>query len=162
MKRNLLFCTLAFLLAAASAVGGYWWGFRQAWGLAQMADAGPRGALAIEQLHQLEKGTSEPIRLQLESEIDLGLTWWHQIDEFPLRFALNTLSGTDVIPEEETYVRRLAVYRKEHPSPLEDPSLNQQLLDNARKLDPAIAKDLEDSGREHRRIVQEMLERYGQ
>jgi len=162
MKHYLMFGVAALLLATASAGGGYWLGFRQAWGLGLMADAAPRGVMAISQLHLLDTGHLEPIRMELNSEIDLGLMWWHQIDQFPLRSALNTLSGEDVVPQSESYVRRLATYRKNQPSPLEDPTLNQQLLDNAKKADPAFAKDLEAAGRQQRLILQEMLQKYGQ
>src|ERR1700728_4745655 len=159
MKRCLLCGILAFLLAAGSAASGYWVGFRQGWGLGQMAIAVPRGAAAITQVHFLEKGSTEPIRFQLESDIDSGLVWWHQIDQFPLRPALNVLSGNDVLPAAEVYVRRLAAYRKVHPSPLADPTLKQQMLDNVREEDPAFAKYLEDGWRQHHDILQEMLEK---
>ena len=160
MKRYLIFGTSALLLAAAAAaVGGYWLGFRHGCRLGLMADAAPRGVVAIAQIRQLEKGQTESIRFDLEAEVDSGLMWWHELDRFPLRRALNTLSGADVIPGDEKYVRRLAIYRKEHPSPLDDPSLNRQMLEH---MDPSVAKDLEEGDRSRRQAIKEMLQKYGQ
>jgi hypothetical protein len=160
MKRYLLLGTVALLLASAAAVGGYWLGFRHGCRLGLMADAAPRGAVAIGNLRLLEKGQTDSVRFYLESEVDSGLIWWNELDRFPLRRALNTLSGGDVIPGDETYVRRLAIYRKEHPSPLDDRRLNQEMLEHV--PDPAVIKDLEEGDRTRRQVIKEMLQKYGQ
>jgi hypothetical protein len=159
MKRNLIFSTTALLLAAAAAVGGYWLGFRHGFRLGLMADAAPRGAVAIANLRLLEKGQTDPVRFYFESEVDSGLMWWHELDQFPLRGALNTLTGDDVIPGDEKYVRSLANYRREHPSPLDDPSLKREMLE---QMDPSVVKDLEEGDRSRRQAIKEMLQKYGQ
>jgi hypothetical protein len=160
MKRHLILGTAALLLALGAAVGGYWLGFRHGSRLALMADAAPRGAVAIGNLHLLEKGQTNSVRFYLESEVDSGLMWWHELDQFPLRRALNALSGGDVIPGDEMYVRRLAIYRKEHPSPLDDPSLNREMLEHM--PDPSVVNDLEEGDRSRRQAIKEMLQKYGQ
>ena len=66
-----------------------------------MADAGPRGAIAIGQVHLLDSGRLEDLRFLAESNIDDGLTQWYRIDKSALRPALNVLSGSNVIPEYE-------------------------------------------------------------
>src|ERR1700752_1040984 len=143
MKRYLIFGTAALLLASAAAAGGYWLGFRHGSRLGLMADAAPRGAVAIGNLRLLEKGQTDSVRFYLESEVDSGLMWWHELDRFPLRGALNTLTGGDVIQGDEQCVPSLASYRREHPSPLDDPNLTQRMLEHVAATDPSGAKDLE-------------------
>jgi hypothetical protein len=162
MKRYLIFGTSLLLFASAAAVGGYWLGFRHGSDLALMADAAPRGSLAIDELRWLENGKTASVRFYLESDVDSGLIWWHELDQFPLRRALNALSGADVIPGDEKYVRRLATYRKAHPSPAADASFNQRMLEEARATDPSFAKVLEEGSRKERQAIQEMLQKYGQ
>jgi hypothetical protein len=162
MKRYLIFGTWALLLASAAAVGGYWWGFRDGSRLGLMADAAPRGAVAIGNLRLLEKDQTDSVRFYLESEVDSALMWWHELDRFPLRRALNILSGGDVIPGDEKYVRRLATYRREHPSPLDDPSLNQRMLEDVAAADPSMAKELQEGERKRRQAIRDMIQKYGQ
>ena len=159
MKRYLIFGTLVLLLASAAAAGGYWLGFRYGAHVALMADAVPRGVVAIGNLRLLEKGQPESVRFYLESEVDSGLMWWPDLERVPL---LNVLSGSDVIPGYEDYVRRLATYRKAHPSPLDDPSLNQQMIAHIRDQDPSMARELEEGARIRRQAIQEVLRKYGQ
>jgi hypothetical protein len=160
MKRDLMFGTAVLLLTSAATVGGYWLGFRHGCRLGLMADAAPRGAVAIGNIRLLDKGQTDSVRFYLESELDSGLMWWHELDRFPLRRALNTLSGGDVIPGDEMYVRRLAIYRKEHPSPLEDPKLNQEMLEHI--PDPSVVKNMEEGDRAKRQAIKEMLQKYAQ
>lgn len=98
---------LSSLLAAA---GGYWFGFRQGWVLSQEADASARGALAVLQLHSLDQGRVDDVKLLWEHDVDFGLLLWPAIDSYPLRSSLNVLWGQNVIPDYEKYVRRLAIY----------------------------------------------------
>ncbi len=128
-----------------------------------MAGAGPRGAIAIGQVHLLDSGRLEDLRFLAESNIDDGLTQWYRIDKSALRPALNVLSGWNVIPEYEVYARRLAEYRKRHPSPLDDPAVTQRMLEGmaAKGADPAIAQEAAAGLIEHRRIVREMVQKYG-
>ena len=122
MKRATVVVAL-FSVAMAGATGGYWLGFRHAWQRALMAEAPVRGAIAIHQLRALDQGQSDNLRISFESDIDSGLMWWAQLEDFPLFDAINTLSGQAVTPDVEKYVRRLATYRKGHESPLRDPVL---------------------------------------
>jgi hypothetical protein len=159
MKRHLVFGTVALLLASAAAVGGYWLGFRHGARLGLMANAVTSGAVAVGNLRLLEKGHPESVHFYLESEVDTGLMWWPELERTPL---LNVLLGSDVIPGYERYVRMLATYRKAHPSPLDDPSLNQQMIAHIQDQDPSAAHALEEGDRLRRQAIQEVLHKYGQ
>ena len=162
MKRHLIFGTVTLLLALVAGVGGYWLGFLYGsrWGL--MADGLPRGVVAVGNLHLLERGHPDSVRFYLETEVDSGLMDWDQLERFPLRSAFNTLYGDNVIPGYEGYVRKLAAYRKEHPSPLDDPSLTQQTIQHIREQDPAMAQEMQEGDSLRRQRIQELLKKYGQ
>jgi hypothetical protein len=147
-------------VAVVSAIGGFWFGFRQAWGMGVMADAAPRGAIAIAHIRWLDNGRTGDVKMQLESDIDSGLLWWHELSHSKLSGVLNTLSGSDVYPTNEEYVRRLAVYRKAHPSPFWDPKLQAETEATMAKADPAIAADFVEAGRTSRRAIEEEISKY--
>jgi hypothetical protein len=159
MKRYLIFGTVVLLLASAAAVGGYWLGFRHGARLGLMANAVTSGAVAVGNLRLFEKGQPESVRFYLESEVDTGLMWWPDLERTPL---LNVLLGSDVIPGYEKYIRMLATYRKVHPSPLDDPGLNQQMIGRIQEQDPSMATELEEGERMRREAIQEVLRKYGQ
>lgn len=56
----------------------------------------------------LEAQRVSDLRAQFAFDIDSGLMWWYRIDHSLLCPALNILTGTEVIPQCEVYVRRLA------------------------------------------------------
>jgi len=85
---------IAFLgVAAVSAAAGYCFGFRQAWSLGVMADAPVRGSIAVAHVKSIENGQLNYVRATLDADIDSGLIWWDQLEQFPLHGALNALSG---------------------------------------------------------------------
>ena len=160
--RTGLAIVLVTVIAVIAACGGYWMGFREAWSDGLRADAAPRGVIAIGQLRMIESGRMDYLRSALESDIDSGLLLWHDLASSPLRPVVNTLSGTEVFPEYEDYVRRLATYRKAHPSPLSDPKLAESLVSNAQKLSPEVARELKQSTAAADRSIQEMVKQYAQ
>ena len=107
---------LAVVLVAVAACAGYWAGFRTAWTMGMSADAAPRGTIAVYQLRLLERGRLNDVKLGLEHDVDMGLINWHGLLASPVSPVINVLSGYDVMPEYERYVRRLATYRKNHKS----------------------------------------------
>jgi hypothetical protein len=158
---------LAIVLSLTAAVGvaacsGYWLGFRHAWEMGLQADAPARGSLALGQLKMLETGRTSDLRTFFESDIDSGLLWWDQLEAYPLFGWINVLSGYDLLPDQVRFVRRIATYRKDHPSPLREPALIQQMLDSTRQKDPAFAAELEVSGREGDEAIDRMIRKYGQ
>jgi len=148
--------------AAVAAAGGYWAGFRHAWEMGLMAEAPVRGVLATHYLRALEKGRSDDLRTSFESNIDAGLMLWAQLEESPQFVAINALSGQDVDPGFEKYVRRLATYRKSHESPLRDPALVERMLSSVKEKDAAFAEDLEASGRESEAAIDRMIVKYAE
>lgn len=156
--RTVASATVCSMLAAG---GGYWLGFRQAWNIGLMADAPVKGTIALVQMRMLELGRTDDFKVSLDSEIDSGLMWWAKVDEFPLRKALNILSGQEVIPDHEWYVKRIASYRKSHPSRLDDPKLITEMQASAR-ADPDFANDLVEGGKEERKAVSDAIKRYAE
>jgi chorismate mutase len=84
------------------------------------------------------------------------------VEENPNYRLLNVLSGHDVVPQYERYVKRVAAYRKANKSPLSDPALVESMLKSAREADPALARELEEGGRDADLAVDRMVKKYGQ
>jgi hypothetical protein len=156
---------IAFALALAlglAACGGYWLGFRHAWDRSLQAEAPLRASLAIGNLRLLDQGRLSDLRVYYDSEIDFGLMWWAQLEEAPSYRLLNVLSGQDVVPDYERYVRRAAVYRRTNPSRVRDPAVVESMLKAAREANPAFALELEQGGREAGLAIDRMVKKYGQ
>jgi hypothetical protein len=161
MKKLAVFLFLAFAIMA-SAAGGYWLGFRHAWDRGLMADAPVRGALAMHYLRALEMNRIDNLRVSFEANIDSGLMLWAMLEEYPLFGIINGLSGDEVSPELEKYVRRIATYRKSHESPLRNPTVIAKMLAQVRESDPDFAEDLEVSGREGDAAMDRMIDKYAE
>jgi hypothetical protein len=135
---------VATIVAVIAACGGYWLGFREAWSMGIRADAAPKGVVAIGQLRLIEQGRVDDLRGVLENDIDTGLILWRDLSTSPLRPIMNQLSGTEVFPEYEQYVRKLATYRKSHKSPLSNPAavreLGQSTESASRAIDEVVKK----------------------
>lgn len=161
MRTGLAIVVIA-VVAFIAACGGYWLGFREAWSMGLRADAAPKGAVAIAHLRLIESGRLNDVKFALESDIDTGLVLWHDLYSSPLRPAINALSGIDVFPEYEQYVRRLASYRKANKSPLSDPKLTESMISSAGKHNPAFARELAQSKESADRAIDEMVKKYAQ
>ena len=146
MKPGLAVVVLA-VVAIIAACGGYWLGFREAWSMGIRADAAPKGVVAIGQLRLIELGRIEDLRGALETDVDTGLMLWHDLSASPLRPVMNTLSGIEVFPAYEQYVRKLATYRKTHKSPLSDPTAAREMGPSAESASRAIDQVVKSYGR---------------
>jgi hypothetical protein len=144
--RTGLTIVLVVVVAIAAACGGYWLGFREAWSMGLRADAAPKGVIAIGQLRLIKQGRINDLKGILENDIDTGLILWHDLSASQLRPLMNTLSGTEVFPEYEQYVRKLATYRKAHQS----------------GLYPAPAGQLGQPGKSASRAIGEVVKEYGE
>jgi hypothetical protein len=153
--------TIGVVAIVAAALAGYWAGFREGWNMGIRADAAPRGSIAIAQLQFIDRGRIDDVKVGLESEIDMGLIHWHHLSNSFVAPFINVFSGTDVIPDYEQYVRRLAVYRQKHKSSLHNPALQKSLLENAEKAGPEFVEEMRKGGDEARRALDEMVEKYG-
>jgi hypothetical protein len=147
-------------VAVVAAAVGYWIGFRQAWEMGLMAEAAPRGVVALANIRSIDAARTDQVKFTLEGEIDVGLLWWHEISNSRLLPVLNQLSGSDVYPSSEKYVRRLAEYRKANPSPYWDLELNAQVDANLAKADPELAKALAESDRAGREAIEAVIAEY--
>lgn len=156
------FAITAVLVAiTVAAAGGYWVGFREAWSMGVRADAAPRGSIAVWQLQLIDRGRIDDVRAGLEHDIDMGLILWHDLSTSHVAPFMNTLSGTEVVPEYEQYVRRIALYRKTHGSPLHDPARERSLMESSAKVSPEFAAEMKKGGDDARRALNEMVEKYG-
>ncbi len=125
-----------------------------------MVETAPRGAIALAQKRLLEVGRTDDLGFAFEADIDTALGWWFEVERSPLLPAINALSGTDVVPHHHDYIRRLATYRRANASPLDDPELNRQMLENARQRDPQVADEMAQATAEQRRAIEEILNKY--
>ena len=147
-------------VAVLSTVVGYFIGFRQAWEMGLMVEAAPRGVVALANIRSIDAAQTERVKFVLEGDIDAGLLWWHEISNSRLLPVLDQLSGSDVYPASEKYVRRLAEYRKANPSPYWDSELDAQVDANLAKADPELAAALAESDRVGRQQIQAVIAEY--
>lgn len=150
------------VLVGLAVCGGYWLGFRHAWNLGLQAEAPIRATLAIGKLKLLDQGRVSDLKTIHESDIDLGLIAWDQLENHPSYPMLNILSGHDVLPQYEQYLKRVAAYRKSNKSPFSDPALTESMLKSAQEADPDIAIELEEGGRQIEEAIDRMVKKHGQ
>ena len=149
---------LLVVACAASGAAGFWAGFREAWGLGAAADVLPRAAGSVARLEDLQAGKIRPVELGLEVDVDSGLIWSYAVMEHPLRKLWRPLWGIEVYPDYERYVRRLADYRRDHPS-----STRADTGANAREARPDSSEAIPDFNRAARAVAAQrdaMVERY--
>jgi len=112
-------------------------GFYQGLWAYNVLDSTPRAALAVANLHALEKGDEKPIKLLLESHVDSALgaypymqeQWWYSL--FKSGWLL-------VDPSDyQSYIERAATYRKAHASPLREyanPPAGESLTEEQKQM----------------------------
>ena len=157
MKRWIA-ATVLLLTGGLSAAAGYWFGVRDGWQTGVAADFVPRGAIAAHQLRLLRAGKPEGVIIGLESDIDNGLIWAHDVFQHPLRELWWPVWGFNVYPTYEEYATRLADYRKANPS-----SMKANLFDEVPADRPDLRelyKDLALGARESTEKLDRMVERY--
>jgi hypothetical protein len=146
------------LIATVAGVAGYWFGFRDGFDLGPKVNAAPKGVLALSTLRLIQRGDTVQPQSILQSDIDIGLLWWHDVRQFPLSPYLASIWGFDVYPQNEKYVRILAKYRVNHPSPFMDEKLTLRMLEN---MPPDLRPEMEESGKEINRTLKQMIQEYG-
>jgi hypothetical protein len=146
-----LFSTVV-LLASVSFVSGY----RNGWKSGLLSEAIPRGVLASQQLQALDGGKSENTKLQLNGQIDFGLIAANELLERPGLGWLATLSGLNLEEQQLGYIRRLAEFRSQNPSPLKYSEFGV----NASSPMGADA-ELTEQVRSNQRALETMVERFG-
>jgi len=142
-----------------SAAGGYWFGFREALPLGLIADRLPHGVIATQQLAALRVGKTQNLATALEFYVDDGLVWGYDLFNHPLRSLFGPLWDFNVYPEYEKYATRLADYRKQHPSPMQQGVFEHKPLDNPDEEEQFRAM-LEYGAQLHQFKLQTMVERY--
>ena len=157
MQRILLIACIAAAIIL-SAGGGFWFGFREGWSLAMMADSARIGFVAVPRLVALQTGRGAELNRGFELDIDNGLIWSHHFLESPLHGYLEPVWGISGYANDMQELARLASYRKEHVSPTK---LNS--FDDVRSQSVAhgsLERDLSAALQERAIIINEMVERY--
>ncbi len=113
-----------------------------------MVESAPRGVVGLQLMRSIDAGRAHEATYYFESQVDSGLMFWHDVQNSALYPFLNQLSGTDVTPGAEKYVRQLAAFRKDHPSPLWDPEDMAEVETYLREHKPKTAEDLLKGSRE--------------
>ncbi len=151
---------VTIVVSAVALVLGFWLGFRQGWQFGLMAEAAPRGVVGMQLGQRIAADHGEEAKYYFESQIDAGLMFWHDLSGSRLAPYLNAMTGTEVFPEYEKYVRRLAEYRKANPSPLWDPATDAEVDANMAKHDPGLAMDFAEASREAKKSMDEVVAKY--
>ena len=112
-------------------------------------------------VRMIDAGSVETLRSLLDGDIDVGLIGWAQIDSSLLKPFVNTLSGEEVVPQYEEYVKRITTFRKAHPSRLSDSKTAESMLGQAGVNDAAIATAAEDQ-HDVRVAIDSVLRKYAQ
>ncbi|HEY8100170.1 MAG TPA: hypothetical protein VIF82_05415 [Burkholderiaceae bacterium] len=159
MKRVAIVFAIAFSLAISTGAG-FWFGVREGWSLAGMADSIPRGALSAALLESLESGKTDFVISTLESDVDNGLLWSHELGKSRTAGYLDSVWGLYSFPQHDEDVIRLAKYRKAHVSPyrgllLEPPPLSASAEDHD------LHKQLIQIGEDNDVVITKMVQRYG-
>ncbi len=134
--------TSCLVVAFLSAGVGFWFGFRQAWTLGSTVNSVSHGVAGLQLMRSINEGRAHEATYYFESQVDAGLIGWHDVQNSTLYPFLNQLAGIDVTPGTETYVRQLAVYRKNVPSPLWDPKGMAKVEAYLREQKPKTAENL--------------------
>jgi len=137
---------LLVVACTASAAAGFWAGFREAWSLGSAADLLARAARSVTHLEDLQAGKTRPVVLGLEFDVDAGLLWAFDLSEHPLRKLWKPLWDLDL--DYEAYARRLADYRRDHPS-----SLRAEMFSNAPESRPDSQEAVRDFSRAAREVA---------
>ncbi len=133
MKRSLIIGTTTTIVIAA-AIGGYWAGLSSGIDLAHGSHAAETGAVAVAELDLLDAGHTDKAKLFLEAGVDDGLLGWSDLTSTRARLS-GYIFGSGLPPfDDERVIRRLAQYRKTHPSPWAVPAG----VESVQALDPEL------------------------
>jgi hypothetical protein len=144
-------------LSAALVVFSFWLGFREGAHVGIMVDSVPRGGLSLFQLNEINRGVSRNMSTLLETDVDLGLLWAHQIEQHPLNPLFEPLWSLHV---SEATVARLATYRAAHPSPLRSEALQAEVAMPDTPEGRAVRKELLESSQKNEQIISSMVKKY--
>jgi hypothetical protein len=131
MKRSLIIGIVSGVVIVAATVG-YLAGLRTGVALAQGSHAAETGVVAVEELTLLEAGLTDKAMLLLEAGVDDGLIGWSDLTSTRARLS-EYIFGSGLPPfDDERLIRRIAKYRKAHPSPWAVPAG----VDGTKSVDP--------------------------
>jgi hypothetical protein len=139
---------------------GFWLGFRQGWQMELAVEVAPRAVAELQLGRRLDTGHVDEVKYYFDSQVDAALMYWHDVLHSPVTPFLNFLTGGEYFPEYETYIRRLAQYRKTYPSPLWDPKDMSDIDDYLSKQKPQNAADFAAANREAKAAMDEVVSRY--
>ena len=149
--------TLGFVAASAAlAAFSFWLGFREGVGVGVMVDSAPRGGISLFQLQKINQGASQKMVTTLETDVDLGLLWAHQIEQHPMNPLFEPLWGLQVSKDA---LVRLATYRAAHPSPLRIEALQTEEMPDTPE-GKAFRKELLENAKKNEEVISAMVKKY--
>ena len=112
--------------------------------------------MSLFQLKGINQGVSQNMVTTLETDVDLGLLWAHQIEQHPMSPLFEPLWELQVSKEA---LVRLATYRAEHPSPLRAEVLQTNGMPDTPE-GKAFRKELYEGAQKNEQIISEMVKKY--
>lgn len=157
MKRTFIISVAMALLIGGAFLAGLKVGFDKGMIHSFYVDAPARGVLATQQLNALRSGKTDFVITFLEFNVDQSILWHN--DFLNSNWAWLLGPDTEVaISKNDEYMRRIAQYRKRHPSPSEPTMFDTVPTDKERYREEY--KELAQSARENRQIIDAIVARY--
>jgi hypothetical protein len=157
MKRITPISVAVVIFICAAFFAGLKVGLDKGMDLSFYVDAPARGAIATQQLNALRSGKTDFVITSLEFSVDQCILWHNDLLNSNWAWLLGSDKKTFISNSDE-YMRRIAQYRQQHPSPTEPtmfdvvPPGKEQLREEYQKLAKGI--------RENRQIIDAIVARY--
>lgn len=149
---------ISTLLIAIGFAGGTIFGFINGFGAFALIDGAPQGASAVAKLNALAAEKTDPVKIVLEYDVDQSLAFYSMLSEvwwFPLyQSGLLLLDPND----SEKYIRRVASYRKIHPSPSREDMFDK--IPEGKEQYTSDYHELAFGIREHHRRINKVVDKY--
>ena len=135
--KQIVIAILFVMALALAGLGGYWAGLKRGVDLGGAASAVNEGVVAVSEIGLLDRGKPDKARYFLEAAVDDGLVGWNELTSTGEARASLSLLGADLAPYRapwlnESFVRRIAAYRKTHESPQTLPAALDAVVEKCR------------------------------
>jgi hypothetical protein len=158
MKRTSVILLIGLVFVGLAFIGGLKVGFDQGMVHSFYADAPARGAIAIHRLNALRNKKTDFLHASLEFEVDQSILWHNDFLNSYWLWLLNSGVKT-AISSNEKYMKRIAEYRLQYPSPTEPTMFDTVPPDNEQNRE--WYRYLAQGVRENRKIIDAIVDRYG-
>lgn len=134
-----------------SALGGFWFGFREGWNFSALSVSSAQGVIALRHIADLRAGKQDVVIQDLEMDINQGLYQTFKLERYSWRGLIPYIWDLGCISCNKycnKYVVKLADYRAEHPSPLKP-----DIFSNVREMESSARDMTQDIDTEVQRHV---------